>query len=90
MAKTKYKIKWYEQIVLGVISLFLSLAISFKWFSKMMGERSYSDLGSSKTSGLVYLVAKIEANNWRFLLVVLFLFVAWTYFVQGYNQYKRK
>jgi len=90
MAKTKYKIKWHEHIILGVISLFLSLAISFKWFSKMMGERSYSDLGSSKTSGFLYLVAKIETSNWRFVLVLFFLIVAWSYFVQGYNQYKQK
>ncbi|MDG3584160.1 hypothetical protein [Galbibacter pacificus] len=90
MAKSNYKIKWYEHIVLGVISLLLSLAISFKWFSKIMGERSYSDLGSSKTSGLVYAVAKLESSNWRFLLVALFLFMAWTYFVKGYKQSKMK
>lgn len=83
MAKSNYKMQWYDFVVMGIISLLLSLAIAFKWFSAMIGDRSYSELGSSRTSGIAYAIAKLEESNWRFVLVALFLFLGYIFVREG-------
>lgn len=90
MGKSEYKTRWYEYIIQGIISLLLSLAILFKWFSLMIGDRKYSEIGSSKTSGLAYSVAKLEQSNWRYVLVIIFLFISISFFRRGYLNYKNK
>ncbi len=72
MSKSNYKMNWYDYLVYSVISIALALAIAFKWFSAMIGGRPYSELSSSKSSGLAYMVSIIEQRNWRFVLVITF------------------
>lgn len=83
MAKSEYKIRWWEFMVMSVLSMLLSFAVAFKWFSFMIGDRTYSELGSSKTSGLVYAVAKLEGSSWRFLLVAMFFGLSILFFSEG-------
>ena len=88
MAKSNYKMRWYDHIIMGIIQILIAFAVGVRWFSRMIGERSYSELGSSKTSGIAYAIAQLEGTNWRFLLVGLFLFMAWIFFRRGYRQFK--
>lgn len=90
MAKSDYKMKWFDYIVFGIISLLLSTSVLFKGFSAMIGDRKYSEIGSSKTTGLAYSVAKLEQSNWRYVLVIFFLCISISFFRRGYLNYKNK
>ena len=83
MAKSNYQVKWYEFFVLSAISFLLSACVALQWFSAMIGDRSYSELGSSRTSGIAYAIGQLESSNWRFLLVGLFLLLGYTFFREG-------
>ncbi len=82
-------LKWHEKIFLGVISLGLSLCITFRGFSMLIGDRSYSELGSSKTSGIAYAIGKLELTNWRFLLVGIFALIGIILIKEGNQMYRR-
>jgi putative Mn2+ efflux pump MntP len=88
MAKSNYKIKGYEFLVLAVISFLLSAAVAFRWFSEMIGDRSYSELGSTRTSGIAYAISILEASNWRFVLVILLLILGYEFIREGLKKKK--
>ena len=90
ISKTPYKISWYEFLILGAISLLLSLAVLFKWFSTIIGDRIYSEIGSSSTSGLAYSIAKLENTNWRLILVIIFVLISCLFLVEGYKSYNKR
>ena len=90
MTKSNYVIKWYEFIVMGVISLVLSLIFLFNGFSRLIGDRDYSEMSSSKTSGLAYMVSKFEQTNWKYLLILIFALLTYLNFKRGYKLYKTK
>lgn len=90
MAKSNYKMRWYDHIISGVMMLFVALAVSFRWFSKMHEGRNFSEINTSKTGGIAYLVAQLEDSNWRFLLVAFFLFLALLSFVKAYKGYAKQ
>ncbi len=88
MSKSNYKMNWYDYLVLSIISILLSLAIAFKWFSAMIGGKPYSELSSSKTSGIAYMISLIEQSNWRFLLVAIFFLIGIIYIKSAIKCYK--
>ncbi len=90
MSKPHYKIRWFEYFILSILSMSLSLAILFNWFSSMIGDRTYSQMGSSRTSGLAYLVSNIEKSNWKYLLVFVFSFCTYFFFQLGLKEYRKK
>lgn len=90
MSKSNYKMNWYDYLVYAIISIALSLAIAFKWFSAMIGNRAYSELSSSKSSGLAYMVSLLEQSNWRFILVITFFFIALVFIKKALKIYNNK
>lgn len=90
MAKSNYKMRWYDHAISGIMMLLVALAVSFRWFSKMQEGRSFSEINTSKTGGIAYLVAQLEDSNWRFVLVAFFLFLTWSSFVKAYEGYKKR
>ena len=86
MAKSNYEMKWYEFLISGIMSLAVALAVAFRWFSSMIGGRSYEEMGSSKTSGIAYAIGKLENSDWRFLLVAVFLLLSYVFFKEGFRK----
>ncbi|KAB1068627.1 hypothetical protein F6U93_05780 [Tamlana haliotis] len=88
MAKTNYKMNWYDYIITSIIFTLMALAIAFKWFSSTLGGKSYSEISSSKQSAIAYSISVIEQSNWRYVLVVIFFLFAIISFKNGLKIFK--
>lgn len=52
MAKSNYKLEWYDYIIGGVILLMQAIAITLRWYSKLLEGKSFTEINSSKTGGI--------------------------------------
>jgi len=90
VAKQTYKTHWYDYLILSLINILLAVAITVRWFSYMIGDRSYAELGSSKSAGIAYAVGLLEKTNWRFVLVAFLLLLAHFYTRKSIALFRRK
>lgn len=90
MSKSDYKIRWFEYFILCALALGFALAVLFNWFSYMIGDRSYAELSSSKTSGLAYLVSNLEKSNWKYIIVIIFSLCCYIFAKLGLREKNKK
>ncbi|NJK98332.1 MAG: hypothetical protein HC905_28510 [Bacteroidales bacterium] len=92
MSKSR-ELKWHEEIFSGIISAAFGFTFLFNGFSYLTSLFIEDVLEKGKPTGqkaLVALASLLEQGWWKYLIVLVFLFVAFLQIRNGIKKYKIK
>ncbi len=90
MSKSR-ELKWHEEIFMGVISAVFGFTFLFNGFSYLTSLFIENALEEGKPTGqqaLIALVSLLENSWWKYVIVLVFLFVAFLQVRAGVHKFK--
>ncbi|MGB3467302.1 MAG: hypothetical protein WBA74_18610 [Cyclobacteriaceae bacterium] len=90
MTKKNARLRWHEALFLSFLNVLFAVAIANKVFTRLIGGRSYSEMGPSKNTGIAFAVSYLENTYWKYALIIFFLWLAYIYANKAFKSYKKK
>ena len=92
MSKSR-ELKWHEEIFTGAISAvfaFVFLFNGFSYLATLLLDENGLQGKPTKQKGIVAFASLLENGWWKYLIVVVFLFVAFLQIRTGIRKYKSR
>ncbi len=92
MSKSR-ELKWHEEIFMGVISAAIGITVLFNGFSYLTSlfiDDVLEHGKPTKQQAVLAIFSKIESGWWKYLIVIAFLFIAFSQIKAGINKFKNR
>ncbi len=83
-------LKWHEEIFTGLISAAIGITLLFNGFSYMLDLVIERDVGPTKQTGIIAVMSMIETSWWKYLIVLVFLLLAFFQIRSGIQKHCNK
>ncbi|MFB9056640.1 hypothetical protein ACFFU9_07755 [Mariniflexile ostreae] len=92
MSKSR-ELKWHEDFFLGIISAGICVTVLFNGFSYLTSlfiSEVLEHGKPTKQQALLALFSKVESGWWKYLIVIVFFFIAFSQINAGMKKFKLK
>ncbi|PWK25778.1 hypothetical protein LX92_00521 [Maribacter polysiphoniae] len=84
--------KWHEAIFFGMIDIAIAITLLFNGFTAMAESFLGNDEiegGPNKYKAIIAFVSKVEGGWWKYLIVIIILFIGFKSIRNGVLKYKK-
>ncbi len=85
--------KWHEDFFMAFIYFVIAITIIFKGFSKIANSFIIDGKikgGATKEKGLIAFVSLLENSWWKYIIILLLIFLMYIFIKSGLKKYKAK
>lgn len=93
MTKEKRLLKWHEEFFIGFIFLSISLTVLLNGFTAIASsfvKNGEVEGGVSKQKGILALFSLLESGWWKYVIILVFGFLAYSSIKDGIEKYRNK
>ncbi len=91
MMKDNNNYKWHENITIGVLFLIISLMFfinGFSYLTSLFIKKGEVEGAPTKAKGVVAFVSMLENSWWKYILILLTLWLAFDFIKLGVRKFK--